>query len=133
MTTKTTNIDTSHCRIAVSESAGAGPAVLLMHGNSTCGQVFRNQLEGALGERYRLVAIDLPGHGNSANATAPKRTYCMSGYADMAIGLLLGTAGASFDSATTRCSSQILSNSVRGFTVRLPISEASPICPRWCP
>ncbi len=88
MTTKTTNFDTSHCRIAVSESAGAGPAVLLMHGNSTCGQVFRNQLEGALGRRYRLIAIDLPGHGNSANATEPERTYCMPGYADAAVEVL---------------------------------------------
>lgn len=87
-------LETSHAAVAVAESGGSGPAVLLVHGNSSCKEVFRNQMQGAIGRRYRLIAIDLPGHGKSANARNPRRTYCMPGYADMATEVLdrLGVA-----------------------------------------
>ncbi len=75
-------IDTSHCAIALSQNADSGPACLLIHGNSSCKEVFRHQLEGAPGKSHRLIAVDLPGHGASANARAPERTYCLGGYAD---------------------------------------------------
>ncbi len=82
MPVKESSIETSHGRIAIRESAGEGMPVLLIHGNSSCGAVFRNQLQGAIGERYRLIAPDLPGHGDSADALDPERSYCMEGYAD---------------------------------------------------
>ena len=88
MSVKHSQIETSHCQIAVSESPGDGPAVLLIHGNSSCKEVFRNQMNGPIGDIYRLVAMDLPGHGASADATDPPRTYCMPGYADAAIEVL---------------------------------------------
>ena len=81
-------LPTSHAGISVRESDGSGPAVLLLHGNSSCKEVFRNQFEGDLGARYRLIAIDLPGHGRSSNALNPARTYSMPGYADMAVEVL---------------------------------------------
>jgi len=81
-------LPTSHATISVSESGGSGPAVLLVHGNSSCKEVFRNQMEGAIGQRYRLIAIDLPGHGRSSDARNPRRSYCMPGYADMAVEVL---------------------------------------------
>jgi pimeloyl-ACP methyl ester carboxylesterase len=81
-------LPTSHATIAVSESGGSGPAVLLIHGNSSCKEVFRNQMDGPIGRRWRLIAIDLPGHGRSANARNPRRSYSMPGYADMAVELL---------------------------------------------
>lgn len=81
-------LPTSHAAVSVCESPGSGPAVLLLHGNSSCKEVFRNQLEGDIGRRYRLVAIDLPGHGRSADARNPARTYSMPGYADMAVEVL---------------------------------------------
>lgn len=77
-------IDTSHCNIAVRESAGDGPPLLMIHGNSSCKEVFRNQMEGAIGAAWRCVAIDLPGHGRSEDARGPEATYCMTGYADAA-------------------------------------------------
>lgn len=67
--------------IAVHSSAGAGPAALLIHGNSSAGRSFRKQIDGPLGAEYRLVAVDLPGHGASANASAPDRTYTLPGFA----------------------------------------------------
>ncbi|HTW27730.1 MAG TPA: alpha/beta hydrolase [Acetobacteraceae bacterium] len=79
---------TSHATIAVSESSGSGPPVLLIHGNSSCKEVFRNQMEGAIGQRYRLIAIDLPGHGKSSDARNPWRSYTMPGYADLGVEVL---------------------------------------------
>ncbi len=84
--------ETSHCGIAVRESDGQGPPVLLIHGNSSCKEVFRNQIEGEIGAAYRLVAMDLPGHGRSGDARDPHKTYSMPGYADVAVEVM-GTLG----------------------------------------
>jgi len=67
--------------IAYYESAGSGPAVLLIHGNFASGRIFQPQLESAVGKNYRLIAIDLPGHGQSSNASHPAATYSIAGYA----------------------------------------------------
>jgi pimeloyl-ACP methyl ester carboxylesterase len=68
-------------RIAVRESSGRGPAIMMIHGNSTSSVLFRQQLEGALGTEFRVIALDLPGHGNSARAADPERTYNLPGLA----------------------------------------------------
>jgi len=78
-------LETSHAAIAVTESAGSGPPALLIHGNSACKEVFRNQLDGDIGARHRLIAIDLPGHGRSSDARNPRRSYTIPGYADLAV------------------------------------------------
>lgn len=83
-------VDTSHGRIAYQISSGSGLAVLMIHGNSTCGDVFRNQLQGAIGDAYHCIAMDLPGHGRSGDAIDPDRTYNMGGYADAAAELMRG-------------------------------------------
>ncbi|MBB95449.1 MAG: alpha/beta hydrolase [Rhodobacteraceae bacterium] len=85
---KTQIVDTSHASIAVTDSETDGPVVLMIHGNSSCREVFRNQLTGAIGQAFRVIAMDLPGHGNSSDATDPERTYWMPGYADTAIELM---------------------------------------------
>ena len=82
--TTTRTIDTGHGGIAIAESAGEGPPVLLIHGNSSCKEVFRNQLEGEIGRQYRLIAMDLPGHGGSEDARYPEAAYNIPGYADTA-------------------------------------------------
>lgn len=54
--------------IAYYESKGKkGPGIMLIHGNSSSSKVWRKQLCGSLGNKYRIVAIDLPGHGESDN------------------------------------------------------------------
>lgn len=50
------------------QSPGREFPILLIHGSSVSRKVFRQQFAAPLGERYRLVAIDLPGHGDSPNA-----------------------------------------------------------------
>ncbi|MEM7445298.1 MAG: alpha/beta hydrolase [Pseudomonadota bacterium] len=80
--------DTSHGRLAWRQSDGAGLPVLMIHGNSTCTEVFRNQLDGAIGEKYRCIAFDLPGHGQSSDAPVPEDTYSFGGYANAAVELM---------------------------------------------
>lgn len=75
-------IDTTHGRIAVRDSGHGAPVVLFIHANSSSKELFAGQFEEALSDRYRLVAIDLPGHGESDDAPDPQGTYSMPGYAD---------------------------------------------------
>ncbi len=72
-------IDAPNGAIAVRESTGQGPAVVLIHGNSSSSRAFSRQLDGRLGERFRLVAIDLPGHGLSDDAK--DGAYSLKGHA----------------------------------------------------
>lgn len=82
------HLDTSHARLAYVETGGKGLPLLMIHGNSTSHQVFRNQLNGAIGTAQRCIAFDLPGHGASDDATDPDRTYNMQGYAAVAVELM---------------------------------------------
>jgi pimeloyl-ACP methyl ester carboxylesterase len=79
---------TSHGSIAVEESGRGGLPLLLIHGNSSCRGVFRKQLQGRLAENHRLIAFDLPGHGESTDAPDPIRSYTRPGLADAVIELL---------------------------------------------
>lgn len=92
MTLTAKTIETSHGTIHVRETSGIGTPVLFIHGNSSSSAVFRNQMEGPLGERYRMIAPDLPGHGQSGDAIDPDRSYSMEGYAD-AMTEVLGQLG----------------------------------------
>jgi pimeloyl-ACP methyl ester carboxylesterase len=79
MTTRT--IDTVTGRIAYRESPGTGPTIVIVHGNSASSRAFAPQLEGGLGAKYRIIAPDLPGHGQSDDAPDPASAYTMPGYA----------------------------------------------------
>src|SRR5271165_6416147 len=77
---KTLRIDAPNGAIAFRESGGKGPAAVLIHGNSSSSRVFCRQIDGPLGERFRLVAVDLPGHGVSDDARDPS-AYSLPGHA----------------------------------------------------
>ena len=66
--------------IAYIQSAGTGRPIVLVHGNSCSSKAWSKQFEGPLAAKYRLIAIDLPGHGDSARAPAPETDYSMTGY-----------------------------------------------------
>lgn len=72
--------------LAWHRSPGRGPAVVLLHGNSCSARSFARQLEGPLGQRLALTALDLPGHGVSADALDPANTYSVPGYAQALLG-----------------------------------------------
>jgi pimeloyl-ACP methyl ester carboxylesterase len=77
---KTLRIDAPNGAMAVHESAGEGPALVLIHGNSSSSRSFSRQLDGPLGRRFRLLAVDLPGHGESDDARDPS-AYSLPGHA----------------------------------------------------
>jgi pimeloyl-ACP methyl ester carboxylesterase len=51
--------------IAYRASDGTGQAVILVHGNSSSARTWQGLLDSPFGERYRCLALDLPGHGQS--------------------------------------------------------------------
>src|SRR5271163_4077761 len=76
----TFKVEAPNGAIAVRESEGQGPAVVLIHGNSSSSRAFSRQLDGPMGKRFRLVAVDLPGHGASDDAKDPD-AYSLPGHA----------------------------------------------------
>src|SRR5271169_1070896 len=76
---KTQKLETPNGAVAFHESAGREETVLLIHGNSSSSRAFSRQIDGPLGERFRLVAIDLPGHGDSEDAR--DGAYSLKGHA----------------------------------------------------
>ena len=77
------SIPTTHGAVAVKDTGGSAPAVVFIHGNSSAKEIFAAQLDSPLRELYRLLARDLPGHGDSADALDPQRTYTVPGYASV--------------------------------------------------
>jgi pimeloyl-ACP methyl ester carboxylesterase len=82
--------------IAGFESPGTGRQILLIHGNSSSSRIWQKQLQGPLGAKYRLIAIDLPGHGASLPAPNPEQDYSGPGYSACvaAVARELGLKGA---------------------------------------
>ncbi|MDC9624011.1 alpha/beta hydrolase [Xenorhabdus sp. XENO-7] len=74
------DIQTRYANISVLDTGGKGLPVLLIHGNSSCKGIFRHQIEYLKGD-YRVLALDLPGHGASSNASDPREVYSVPGYA----------------------------------------------------
>ncbi|NET00736.1 MAG: alpha/beta hydrolase [Sphaerospermopsis sp. SIO1G2] len=67
-------------KIAYYESYGTGKPIILIHGNSSSGLSYQKQFNSPLGAKYRLIAIDLPGHGYS-EPFAEMSAYSIPGYA----------------------------------------------------
>jgi pimeloyl-ACP methyl ester carboxylesterase len=83
-----TQLQINGTTLAVYESGGSGPAVLLIHGNSADAQTFSRQLSGDFGNSHRVVAFDLPGHGHSSAAANPEAAYSLGGYASVVVELV---------------------------------------------
>jgi len=69
-----------------------GPVVLLLHGFPTSSHMFRNLIP-ALADRYRVIAPDYPGYGQSDAPDRAKFAYTFSHYADL-VDSLMGQIGA---------------------------------------
>lgn len=81
-------IKTRFAEVAVEDSGGGGPALLMIHGNSASKAVFARQFESELAARVRMIAFDLPGHGASDDAADPVAAYTIGGYAQTAVDVL---------------------------------------------
>lgn len=88
MQTVETIIQTPHAAVHVRQSFGEGLPIVMLHGSGAAGIVFDRQFESALASAHRLIAIDLPGHGLSADADDPAATYTISGLAETVAAVL---------------------------------------------
>ncbi len=52
------------------QEAGAGEPLILLHGNGENGEYFRHQIV-YFSQKYRVIAVDTRGHGQSPRGTAP--------------------------------------------------------------
>jgi pimeloyl-ACP methyl ester carboxylesterase len=75
-------------RVTTYFKPGKMPVVLLIHGNSSCKEIFLHQLSALSKHGFGILAPDLPGHGASQNARNPRRIYSFPGYAAVISALL---------------------------------------------
>jgi pimeloyl-ACP methyl ester carboxylesterase len=69
------SIDVGNGAYLYYEERGSGPVLLLVHGMWGSSRFFRKQLEG-LSANYRVIAVDLRGHGRSAMTLADQAVPC---------------------------------------------------------
>jgi pimeloyl-ACP methyl ester carboxylesterase len=79
------NITVNGQQIAFTQSGGSGRPVIFVHGNSSSARTWRPVMTGPFGQRYRCLALDLPGHGSSAPAKN-RENYSLPGYAAVLAG-----------------------------------------------
>lgn len=83
MTLNTLTIDGQ--KIAYRTSTGGGSVVLLIHGNSCSSRTFQKQLDSEFGRHHRLIAIDLPGFGDSQPLTGSVESLGIQGYGRLVV------------------------------------------------
>lgn len=84
------NVIVAGQELVYGESSGTGRPVVLVHGNSSSSRTWRALMAGSLGEQFRCLALDLPGHGRSKPA-ADADVYSLPGYADILAGFITAT------------------------------------------
>jgi pimeloyl-ACP methyl ester carboxylesterase len=67
-------------QLTYAQSAGQDKPVIFVHGNSSSSRTWAGVLDSPFGQRFRCLAFDLPGHGNSAKAK-DSADYSLPGYA----------------------------------------------------
>lgn len=83
---------TRHGAVIADDSGADGFPVLMIHGSGSSRRVFDRQSQSPLGRKWRMIAVDLPGHGQSQNAVDPERSYTVAGLADC-LGEIAGKLG----------------------------------------
>lgn len=81
-------IHASQADLRISQSDGTGLPIVMIHGSGSSRAVFARQFESPLADVHRLVAFDLPGHGDSSDAHDPGATYSVTGLAQSAAEVL---------------------------------------------
>ncbi|MCE9659046.1 MAG: alpha/beta hydrolase [Burkholderiales bacterium] len=78
---------------------GQGPTLLLLHGIGSSATAWRGQM-GILGDRFTCLAPDLPGYGESPDASAPGLDAIVADVADVLDGQPAHVLGVSFGALT---------------------------------
>lgn len=81
-------IRTEQADLRLSQSSGPGLPIVLIHGSGSSRAVFARQFDSPLAAAHRLIAFDLPGHGESSDARDPANAYTIAGLAQSAAQLL---------------------------------------------
>jgi pimeloyl-ACP methyl ester carboxylesterase len=63
------------------KSTGSGKTIVFIHGNSQSAAIWDGLLDDPSLSGYRLVRLDLPGHGQSFRSTDPEKDYTLKGMA----------------------------------------------------
>lgn len=82
MASERIRVRTAAGSIGLVDTGGGGLPLLMIHGSGGSYQAFFRQWGGALAAGRRMIAIDLPGHGTSDDATDPQATYTLTGMTD---------------------------------------------------
>lgn len=83
------HVETSYGRLALrTVGAGDNPPLLCIHGNSSSSEIFKHVLESNISSTRPVLAIDLPGHGQSEHAKMSRGIYTMPGYAKACVEVL---------------------------------------------
>ncbi|SFZ86729.1 Pimeloyl-ACP methyl ester carboxylesterase [Devosia enhydra] len=77
--------------LSVRQSAGKGLPIVLVHGSGASKAVFDRQFSSPLSDLFRLVAIDLPGHGLSENS--PDASHYTLGGFSRSVGAVIDALG----------------------------------------
>lgn len=67
----------------IEKSSSSDKIIFFIHGNSSSASTWQKQLQDLSFENYDLIAIDLPGHGNSSFSKNPDKDYSPIGTADL--------------------------------------------------
>lgn len=80
---KKKQVNVSGKRVTYYESRDNGKTIVFVHGFSSCSSIFIRQLiDSVLSYQFRIIAIDLLGHGNADFSDNPEKDYTISGQAD---------------------------------------------------
>ncbi|WP_189423718.1 alpha/beta fold hydrolase [Devosia pacifica] len=88
MHAKATYFDTRVGRIAVHDTLVDRPPLLMLHGLGSDGLVFQRQFASPLADHFRLIAFDLPGHGQSDDCEDVDQAYTLPALAELTAAVL---------------------------------------------
>lgn len=72
----------------ISQYTGQSTTLIFVHGNSLSSQYWQPQFNSDLSRYFNLLALDLPGHGQSAPASDPASSYSFTAYGQLILDLL---------------------------------------------
>lgn len=126
-------LEVDGCHLAFYETGSGDTTILFLHGNSESAAIFTNQFHSGLGDSFKLVALDLPGHGNSARAKNDEHVYNLP-YLRNLVGKIIETiesplvlAGSSFGGHIALELAHLYPDSIRGLFLdgTPPLSSAA--------
>lgn len=77
-----TTVFTANGPISLRQSDGTGMPLLMLHGSGASKDVFERQFDHPMAANYRMIALDLPGHGQSFDAQKPEEAYTLGAMAN---------------------------------------------------